>query len=81
MGLSHQDPATMRLKNGNTLIASGRHSVVEVSPDKKVVWESRARSSNEVNPKWMTCLQERENGKLHRGQLPCRSRQPANLRD
>jgi len=54
----------MRLKNGNTLIASGSgNSVVEVSPEKKVVWEIKGKvPGTEVNLKWMTCLQERENG-------------------
>ena len=34
----------MRLKNGNTLIASGSgNSVVEVSPEKKVVWEIKGK--------------------------------------
>jgi len=54
----------MRLKNGNTLIASGSgNSVVEVTPEKKVVWEIKGKvPGTEVNLKWMTCLQERENG-------------------
>lgn len=54
----------MRLKNGNTLIASGSgNSVVEVSPDKKVLWEIKGKvPGTEINLKWMTCLQERENG-------------------
>ena len=54
----------MRLKNGNTLIASGSgNSVLEVTPEKKVVWEIKGKvPGTEVNLKWMTCLQERENG-------------------
>ena len=54
----------MRLRNGNTLIASGSgNSVVEVTPEKKVVWEIKGKvPGTEVNLKWMTCLQERENG-------------------
>ena len=54
----------IRLKNGNTLIASGSgKSVVEVTPEKKVVWEIKGKvPGTEVNLKWMTCLQERENG-------------------
>ena len=54
----------MRLKNGNTLIASGSgNSVVEVSPEKKVVWEIKGKvPGTDINLKWMTCLQERENG-------------------
>jgi hypothetical protein len=36
----------MRLKNGNTLIASGSgNSVVEVTPEKKVVWEIKGKGA------------------------------------
>ena len=54
----------MRLKNGNTLIASGSgNSVVEVTTEKKVVWEIKGQvPDTEVHLKWMTCLQELENG-------------------
>ena len=54
----------IRLKNGNTLIASGSgNSVVEVTPEKKVVWEIKGKvPGTEIELKWMTCLQERENG-------------------
>ncbi|QDT94611.1 Arylsulfotransferase (ASST) [Gimesia aquarii] len=56
----------IRLKNGNTLIASGSgNSVVEVSPDKKVVWEIRGRvPKTDVQLKWTTCLQELDNGNM-----------------
>ena len=54
----------IRLKNGNTLIASGSgNSVVEVTPEKKVVWEIKGKvPGTNIDLKWMTCLQERENG-------------------
>lgn len=54
----------IRLKNGNTLIASGGgKSVVEVSPDKKVVWEIKGNvPGTEIDLGWMTCLQELKNG-------------------
>jgi outer membrane protein assembly factor BamB len=54
----------MRLKNGNTLIASGSgKSVVEVTPEKKVVWEIKGKvPGTDINLHWMTCLQERDNG-------------------
>lgn len=56
----------IRLKNGNTLIASGSgNSVVEVSPDKKVVWEIKGQvTKTDVQLKWTTCLQELDNGNL-----------------
>ena len=54
----------IRLKNGNTLIASGSgNSVVEVTPDKKVVWEIKGQVPNtDVQLKWTTCLKELDNG-------------------
>lgn len=54
----------IRLKNGNTLIASGSgHSVVEVTPGKKVVWEIKDRiPGTQIELGWMTCLQELQNG-------------------
>ena len=54
----------IRLKNGNTLIASGSgKSVLEVTPEKKVVWEiSKRVPGTKIELGWMTCLQELENG-------------------
>tara|TARA_R110002095_G_scaffold105757_2_gene92551 strand:- start:367 stop:1308 length:942 start_codon:yes stop_codon:yes gene_type:complete len=56
----------IRLKNGNTLIASGSgNSVLEVSPDRKVVWEIKGKvPETDVELKWTTCLQQLENGNL-----------------
>ena len=54
----------IRLKNGNTLIASGSgKSVVEVTSDKKVVWEIKGTvPDTEIELGWMTALQELKNG-------------------
>ena len=54
----------IRLKNGNTLIASGGgKSIVEVTPAKKVVWEIKSKvPGTEIALGWMTCLQELKNG-------------------
>lgn len=54
----------IRLKNGNTLIGSGSgNSVVEVNPDKEVVWEVKGQvPGTKIQLKWMTCLQEEPNG-------------------
>jgi hypothetical protein len=54
----------IRLRNGNTLIASGSgNSVVEVTPEKKVVWEIKGKvPATNIELKWMTCLQEMDNG-------------------
>ena len=54
----------IRLENGNTLIATGSgNSVIEVTPNKKVVWNiTKKVPETDIHLKWMTCLQERENG-------------------
>jgi hypothetical protein len=54
----------IRLKNGNTLIASGGgKSVVEVTPAKKVIWQIKGKvPDTEIGLGWMTCLQELPNG-------------------
>ena len=54
----------IRLKSGNTLIASGSgKSIVEVTPEKKVVWEVKDQvPDTEIGLGWMTCLQELPNG-------------------
>jgi outer membrane protein assembly factor BamB len=54
----------IRLKNGNTLIGSGSgNSVVEVTPEKKVVWEIKKQvPETDVVLKWMTCLKETKDG-------------------
>jgi hypothetical protein len=54
----------IRLKNGNTLIASGGgKSVVEISPAKKVVWAIHDKvPGTDIGLGWMTCLQELKNG-------------------
>lgn len=56
----------IRLRNGNTLIASGSgNSVVEVSPDKKIVWEIKDRvPGTNIDLKWTTCLEELPNGNI-----------------
>jgi outer membrane protein assembly factor BamB len=57
-----------RLKNGNTLIASGSgKSVIEVNPAKEIVWEIKGKvpgkePGSEIGLGWMTCVQELDNG-------------------
>src|SRR5262245_46173875 len=54
----------IRLKSGNTLIASGGGGgVVEVTPDLKVVWEIKDTVPNAaITLKWTTFLTELDNG-------------------
>lgn len=56
----------IRLKNGNTLIASGSgNSVVEVTPEKEVVWDiTKKVPGTDIELAWTTCLQELPNGNL-----------------
>lgn len=56
----------IRLKNGNTLIGSGSgNSIVEVSPDKKVVWEIKGTvPGTKIELKWTACLKELKNGHI-----------------
>ncbi len=54
----------IRLRNGNTLIASGNgKSILEVSPAKEIVWEIKGKvPGTDIALGWMTCLQELSNG-------------------
>ena len=54
------------MRNGNTLIATGSgNSVIEVSPEKKVVWDiTKKVPDTEIELGWTTCLQELPNGNL-----------------
>ena len=56
----------IRLKNGNTLIASGSgNSIREVNPEKKTVWEIQGKvPGTEIELKWTTCLQQLDNGNI-----------------
>lgn len=56
----------IRLKSGNTLIASGSgNSILEVTPDKKVVWKVAEKfPGTEIKIGWTTDLQELSNGHL-----------------
>lgn len=56
----------IRLKNGNTLIATGSgNSILEVSPNKKVVWEMAKKiPGTDIELAWTTDLQELPNGNL-----------------
>jgi len=56
----------IRLKNGNTLIGSGSgNSVVEVSPEKKVVWQVQGTvPDTKITLKWTACLKELPDGQV-----------------
>lgn len=55
--------SAVRLKNGNTLIATGNgHSVIEVTPAKKVVWSIKQNDLPEITLAWVTTLEVLPNG-------------------
>jgi hypothetical protein len=55
--------SAIRLANGNTLVGSGDgHSVLEVGPDKKIVWELRDGDLKEVKLAWITMVERLPNG-------------------
>ncbi|HZZ71959.1 MAG TPA: PQQ-binding-like beta-propeller repeat protein [Pirellulales bacterium] len=55
--------ASVRLNNGNTLISTGNgHSVLEVTPDKKIVWEIHQHDLKGITLAWVTTLEVLPNG-------------------
>lgn len=53
----------VRLDNGNTLIATGNgHSVLEVTPGKKIVWHLKQDDLEGVTLAWVTTLEVLPNG-------------------
>lgn len=53
----------LRLKNGNTLIATGNgHSVLEVNPAKEIVWKIEQKDLPGITLAWVTTLQVLPNG-------------------
>ncbi|MFA8018469.1 PQQ-binding-like beta-propeller repeat protein [Bremerella cremea] len=55
--------AAIRLKNGNTLIATGNgHSVIEVTPEKEVVWKIAQNDLPGITLAWVTTLEVLPNG-------------------
>ncbi len=54
-----------RLPNGNTLISCGTQKrVIEVTPDKRIVWEFGASDAPELNITWVSSIQQLKNGNL-----------------
>jgi hypothetical protein len=53
----------VRLANGNTLLAIGNgHGVIEVTPDKKIIWEIHQRDLPGITLAWVTTLEILPNG-------------------
>ncbi len=57
--------SAIRLKNGNTLIGTGNgHSILEVTPDKKIIWEVHQNDLQGITLAWVTTLDVLPNGHL-----------------
>ncbi|MBI1246619.1 PQQ-binding-like beta-propeller repeat protein [bacterium] len=55
--------AAVRLENGNTLIATGNgHSVIEVTPEKEIVWKIAQNDLPGITLAWVTTLEVLPNG-------------------
>jgi hypothetical protein len=57
--------SSVRLKNGNTLIATGNgHSVLEVTPAKEIVWHLKQKDLPGITLAWVTTLEVLSNGNI-----------------
>lgn len=55
--------SAIRLASGNTLVATGNgHSVIEVSPDKEVIWHLKQNDLPGITLSWVTTLEALPNG-------------------
>ncbi|MDA0284988.1 MAG: PQQ-binding-like beta-propeller repeat protein, partial [Planctomycetota bacterium] len=64
-GFGNQCFSVLRLKNGNTLIGSGNgHSILEVTPEKKVVWSIHQNDLAGIQLAWVTSLQVLPGGNI-----------------
>jgi outer membrane protein assembly factor BamB len=62
-GFGNQVFAAVRLKNGNTLISTGNgHSVLEVTPEKAIVWKLDQHDLPGIVLAWVTTLEVLPNG-------------------
>ena len=69
--------SAVRLANGNTLIGTGNgHSVLEVTPEKKIVWEVHQDDLSGVKLAWVTTLQVLPNGHVVIGNCHAGPQQP-----
>jgi len=60
--------AAIRLKNGNTLVATGNgHSLLEVTPGKEIVWKLEQNDLPGITLAWVTTVEELANGNLRFG--------------
>lgn len=73
----NQTFAALRLKNGNTLVGTGNgHGVLEVTPDKKIVWQIQQKDLPNIVLAWVTTLEELPNGNFVVGNCHAGKGQP-----
>ncbi|MBI1369857.1 MAG: PQQ-binding-like beta-propeller repeat protein [Planctomycetes bacterium] len=64
-GFGNQVFAALRLPNGNTLMSTGNgHRILEVSPDKQIVWSLTSEDLPGIELAWVTTLQLMPNGNI-----------------
>ncbi len=69
--------SALRLPNGNTLIGTGNgHSVLEVTPEKEIVWKVDQNDLEDIQLAWVTTLQPLSNGNLIIGNCHAGEGQP-----
>ncbi|MDF2376015.1 MAG: PQQ-binding-like beta-propeller repeat protein [Verrucomicrobiales bacterium] len=57
--------SAIKAENGNYLITTGNgHSVLEVTPEKEIVWKLEQNDLEGITLAWVTTIEERENGNL-----------------
>ncbi|KAA5545233.1 esterase-like activity of phytase family protein [Roseiconus nitratireducens] len=69
--------SALRLPNGNTLIGTGNgHSILEVTPEKEIVWKVDQNDLKGVTLAWVTTLQVLDNGNIVLGNCHAGPGQP-----
>ncbi|HSU68427.1 MAG TPA: PQQ-binding-like beta-propeller repeat protein [Tepidisphaeraceae bacterium] len=69
--------APLRLANGNTLISTGNgHGILEVKPDKKIVWSLSQDELPGIQLAWVTTLQILPNGHIVFGNCHATEKNP-----
>jgi len=57
--------SAVRLENGNTLIGTGNgHSILEVTPEKEIVWQLHQNDLPGITFAWVTTLEQLKNGNI-----------------
>ena len=73
----NQTFAAVRLKNGNTLVATGNgHSVLEVTPKQEIVWKIEQKDLPNITLAWVTTLEVSPNGNYLIGNCHAGPKQP-----